>query len=205
MRRDRTGRRQVPWAKMIAGAVALAVLALVVSVLGRGRHVPDGPVPVVWNQQACAHCRMAVGEPAHAAQLITTGGDVLFFDDPGCLLSYVDEHQGKAGSPSVPSLPSIGRPQRDAGSDLDQKPLRDLRSLGIHRIWFHDRASDRWIGAADVGFVTGATTPMGFGLAATDRTTPGALTLEQARQRVAGAGAAAAAVSDARPVLGQVP
>ena len=145
-------RRRWPWARLIAGAVALAVIALVVSVLSGGRTVPDGPQPVVWNQQACAHCRMAVGEPAYAAQLITTAGDVLFFDDPGCLMTYVEQHHP-----------------------------------AIHRIWFHDRAADRWLSAAAVGFVPGATTPMGFGLAATDRTTPGALSLDQARARVAGA------------------
>ena len=146
MRRER-GR---PWFRMIVAAVAIAVIALVVSVIARGREVPDGPQPVAWNQQACAHCRMLVGEPAHAAQLITAGGDVLFFDDPGCLMTYLDQH-----------------------------------AVAIHRLWFHDRASERWLGADAAGFVPGATTPMGFGLAATDRTTPGALTLEQARRRVA--------------------
>ncbi len=144
-----TAPRRWPWGRMIAGALALAVIALVVSVLRGGRRVPDGPEPVVWNQQACAHCRMAVGEPAHAAQLITTAGDVRFFDDPGCLLQYVDQHQ-----PSV------------------------------HRIWFHEHDGDRWLAAADVGFVPVPTTPMGFGLGATHRTAPGALSLDEARARV---------------------
>jgi hypothetical protein len=36
---------------------------------------------------------MLVGEPAHAAQLITADGDVLVFDDPGCALRYVDERK----------------------------------------------------------------------------------------------------------------
>ena len=154
------------WSRLIGAVVALALTALVVSVLARGRALPDQPQPVAWNRQSCAHCRMLVGEPAHAAQLITGGGDVLFFDDPGCLLTYLDE-----------------------------------RAPAVHRMWFHDRASERWLGPADVGFVAGATTPMGFGLAATDRTTAGALTLEQARRHVA----AARAMTDAGPGPGDPP
>lgn len=139
--------------------LALVVLGLGAVLVLRGKSIPDGPEPVAWNRQSCAHCRMAVGEPAHAAQLITTAGDVLFFDDPGCLLRYVDEHHP-----------------------------------AVHRIWFHHAGEDRWLAADDTGFVTGATTPMGFGLAATERTTPGAIGLDQARQVVAGAGSARADV-----------
>lgn len=50
---------------------------------------PEGPVPIVWDREACAECRMLVGEPKFAAQLQTREGDVLNFDDPGCLLRYV--------------------------------------------------------------------------------------------------------------------
>ena len=63
MRRDR-----FPWGRVIGGLLALAVIAIVVSVVTRGRALPDQPQPVAWNDQACAHCRMAVGEPAHVEQ-----------------------------------------------------------------------------------------------------------------------------------------
>jgi hypothetical protein len=135
------------WGRVLGGVLVLAVIAVVVSVLARGRALPDRPQPVAWNQQACAHCRMAVGEPAHAAQLVTTGGDVLFFDDPGCLLRYLDE-----------------------------------RAPHVHRIWFHHGADDRWLTDDEVGFLPGASTPMGFGLATTDRSTAGALDLAAARR-----------------------
>jgi hypothetical protein len=46
-------------------------------------------VPVAWDREACAHCRMHVGEKAFAAQLQLEGGQVLNFDDPGCLFAYV--------------------------------------------------------------------------------------------------------------------
>lgn len=50
------------------------------------------------------------------------------------------------------------------------------------RIWFHDRSADRWIPGDAVAFSDGATTPMGYGLAASPRGTAGAtIGLAQAR------------------------
>ena len=51
-------------------------------------RLPSGPVPIIWDKEACAHCHMHVGEPRFAAQLQTKQGDILNFDDPGCLLQY---------------------------------------------------------------------------------------------------------------------
>ena len=52
------------------------------------------------------------------------------------------------------------------------------------RLWFHHPSDDRWLGADEVGFAQGATTPMGFGLTATERR-PGLLDLAGARAVVA--------------------
>lgn len=91
--------REFPWRAALGLAAGVALAALVIAMVMRGRPVPDGPVEVVWNQQPCAHCRMLVGEPPHAAQLVTLDGDVLVFDDPGCLIHYLDDH-----SPAVHRL-----------------------------------------------------------------------------------------------------
>ena len=55
------------------------------------QRLPSGPVDIVWDKEACAHCHMHVGEPRFAAQLQTQEGDILNFDDPGCLLRYQAE------------------------------------------------------------------------------------------------------------------
>lgn len=68
----------------------VALFGLVVALgwfLVRAEAMPEGPQPVVWGKQACAFCRMHVSEPAFAAQLHTAAGEVLHFDDPGCLFS----------------------------------------------------------------------------------------------------------------------
>jgi copper chaperone NosL len=61
---------------LLAAAVLLALLAC----------APDGPADVAWDRVACAHCRMLVSDPRFAAQLQLEDGEVLHFDDPGCLL-----------------------------------------------------------------------------------------------------------------------
>jgi copper chaperone NosL len=134
---------------LVALAAVTAVGALVAALIMRGRPLPSGPVEIVWNRAPCAHCRMLVGEPAFAAQLVTRSGDVMAFDDPGCLLRYLD----------------------------DQHP-------DVHRIWFHDSTSDRWLSPEEVGFVPGAATPMNFGLAAVPAGSPGAVSLADARKRL---------------------
>jgi copper chaperone NosL len=76
--------------KILIALVALGGLAFA---LHRAAQAPDGPQPIAWDHEACAHCAMLVGEPAYAAQLVDEDGHVLDFDDPGCLLAYRADHQ----------------------------------------------------------------------------------------------------------------
>jgi len=153
---------EAPLRRLITPLALAAAVALIALVIHRAGRLPDGPEPVAWNAATCAHCHMLVGDPDHAAQLITTDGEVLDFDDPGCLLRYLAE-----------------------------------RTPSVHRLWFHRYGEARWLAADAVGFTPGAATPMGFGLVAVDRSTPGALTLDQARAQIAQR--AAAAPPGARP------
>ena len=52
----------------------------------------DAPLTPAWGKQRCGHCSMIVGDERFAAQAIDQRGDRLFFDDVGCLASYVHEH-----------------------------------------------------------------------------------------------------------------
>jgi hypothetical protein len=70
-----------------------AVIGLVAWQVSQGQRLPEGPVAVAWEKEACAHCHMQVSEKHFAAQLQTAGGDVLNFDDPGCFLSYVEDER----------------------------------------------------------------------------------------------------------------
>lgn len=76
--------------------IGLAAIVLVVAALVRcGTRLPDSVQPIAWSSEACAHCHMLIGDPAFAAQVITTDGDVLSFDDPGCAARYLRQHRGK--------------------------------------------------------------------------------------------------------------
>jgi copper chaperone NosL len=63
-------------------------LCLLFVIVACGR-TGSGPVAIVYDKEACAHCHMLIGDPRYAAQLVTEAGDVVDFDDPGCLLRYV--------------------------------------------------------------------------------------------------------------------
>ena len=75
--------------KLIGLGVLAVLTAVVVMVVSGGSKVPDGPVPIAWDREPCAHCHMQIGEPRHAVQLITTEGRVFSFDDVGCAIEYI--------------------------------------------------------------------------------------------------------------------
>jgi hypothetical protein len=67
----------------------LAVLAFALHACGP----PEGPQPIAWDREPCAHCRMLISDPAFAAQLHTADGTVESFDDPGCLFARIEARQ----------------------------------------------------------------------------------------------------------------
>lgn len=76
--------------KLLIAAVALALIASLI--VRCGTRLPDEVQPIAWNAETCAHCRMSIGDPAFAAQVITDDGEVLSFDDPGCAARYLRTH-----------------------------------------------------------------------------------------------------------------
>jgi copper chaperone NosL len=78
--------------KLLVAIVALAASALLI--VRWGTRLPDEVQPIAWNEAACGHCHMLIGDPAFAAQVITDDGEVVSFDDPGCAARYLREHEG---------------------------------------------------------------------------------------------------------------
>lgn len=124
-----------------SASLAVAALAALAAVALRLAAPSEGPAPVAWDRVACAHCRMLVSDPRFAAQLRLEDGELLYFDDPGCLL--------------------LGRA---------------AESRRVVAAWFHDSSSERWLPEAEAAFVSGASTPMGYGYAVVPKGgAPGAL------------------------------
>ena len=134
---------------LAAAALAIVAVAVIGWMVRQGQAPPRSVRPVIWDQQTCEHCKMAISEPAFAAQLQTEDGRVFDFDDPGCLFRY----QGR------------------------QRPE-------VHALYFHAMEGDAWLSRDEVAFATGVHSPMGHGLGAVRRGTPGALSYEEAVARV---------------------
>lgn len=70
--------------------LAILCIVVVVAIVRAGAsELPTEVQPIAWNAETCAHCRMLIGDPAFAAQVITSDGDVLSFDDPACAARYI--------------------------------------------------------------------------------------------------------------------
>jgi len=141
-------------AATLAVAAVLAGFAAVAGVVAwqvrEGQTLPDAPVAVMWEKEACAHCHMHLSQVQFAVQLQTPDGAVLNFDDPGCYFLYLQ----------------------------DEQP-------GIREVWFHHSREDRWLRRSEARFVAAAATPMNLGLATVGRGEAGAMSYEEARERMA--------------------
>jgi hypothetical protein len=76
--------------RAVLAAALVAAAGAFVGVVVRSQARPEGPVPIVYDKEACTHCHMQVGDPRLAAQAQLADGTVLDFDDPGCLLAWLD-------------------------------------------------------------------------------------------------------------------
>ena len=47
------------------------------------------PRPIVYGSDQCAHCHMTIADPRYTAELVTTTGKVIVFDDIGCLSAFL--------------------------------------------------------------------------------------------------------------------
>lgn len=83
-------RRRFPAGAVLA-AVVVAAAGAFVGLVVRSQARPEGPVPIVFDKEACAHCHMQIGDPRLAAQAQLQDGSVLNFDDPGCLLVWLEQ------------------------------------------------------------------------------------------------------------------
>ena len=66
----------------------LALLALLTGCAGGAAK----PAVLDTRTDACGACRMAVSDRRFAAQLVAPGDEPVFFDDVGCLASYLTQH-----------------------------------------------------------------------------------------------------------------
>lgn len=73
----------------------LSLSLMLAAVLGCDPAAMEATEPV-WGKQPCEHCAMLLSERDHGAQLVTTDGERLYFDDLGCMVAWTLEHPARA-------------------------------------------------------------------------------------------------------------
>lgn len=51
----------------------------------------SGPVPLKWGEESCRHCHMTLADRRFGAEIITTHGRALAYDDAGCAAEAIAE------------------------------------------------------------------------------------------------------------------
>jgi copper chaperone NosL len=72
----------------------LCLLFLAAGTLGCKQGKPK-PVDIVWNEDSCVECRMAVSDRKFGCEIVSADGTSQAFDDIGCMVLWV----GKNGIP----------------------------------------------------------------------------------------------------------
>ena len=86
------------------------------------------PRPIAYGTDQCAHCHMTLVDPRFAAELVTTTGKVLVFDDIGCMSRFI-----AGGTVAVGDIHSTWAQDYLApGTFLRTSQLHFVRSTAFH-------------------------------------------------------------------------
>lgn len=156
------------------GLTLTPLAAAVLSACGdEGGPWPAGMLPIKWDRDPCARCKMIISDRRFAAQV--RGGplqEAFKFDDIGCAMSWCDE----------------------------KHKVHPWINDAATRFWVADAASQgqRWLDARQAHYVAGARSPMGYDLLAQAHASPGSLDYSAMGQQVAQAWPANCRPSDAQ-------
>lgn len=121
----------------------------------------------------------AIGYAVFAATAVTDGPADIVFDKAACAACGMH-----VGEPAFAAQVNTTDGRTHAFDDPGCLFLwLDENHPEIRSVWFHHHRERRWISRDLVAFVAVDKSPMGFGLAAVDANTPGAIGLDDARRR----------------------
>jgi copper chaperone NosL len=80
-------------------------------------HRPPRPVELEATDM-CAQCKMAISEKRYAAEIVDRDGNVIKFDNVGCMARYASAHDLKAQAAAWFVMDSDGREWLDARQAL---------------------------------------------------------------------------------------
>ncbi len=115
----------------------------------------QSPREINFERDECQHCLMGLAEKNYSAQSVNIHGEVIWFDDLGCLISYMDS------------------------SDWEKFGGDEAVS------YIADSQTGEWLNVNDAWFTFGDHTPMGYGYSAHKIKTDSSYNFETTRQRIA--------------------
>ncbi len=117
---------------------------------------PDySPRKINFDRDVCAMCKMGLTDQKYSVQAINKYGEVMWFDDIGCLFEMM----------------KTGKWKKFAKDSV--------------KIWIGDAETGKWIDATKAYYRFGDRTPMGYGYGALEKNIGDSLfTFEQVRQRI---------------------
>jgi copper chaperone NosL len=125
--------------------------------LGACKHETDySPREINYDRDICAQCLMGIAEQPWAVQAINAHGEVLWFDDIGCLNEYMKGD--------------------------DWKKFTEGKKV---QIWVGDSEHEgKWLDAKKAYYTFGKHTPMGYGYSAVAEKRDSTYTFEEVLKRI---------------------
>lgn len=146
---------------LVSAGLALTPLAsaLLAACGDDGGPWPEGMLPIKWDRDACARCKMVISDRRFAAQV--RGGpraEAFKFDDIGCAVSWCH----------------------------DKRKEKPWTADAATRIWVAESRSDgrQWLDARRAHFIAGPRSPMGYDLLAVAAPQPGSVDFDAMSSKV---------------------
>lgn len=134
----------------LIGAMSLTVLMFSCS-----RQTDYSPRKINYERDICAQCLMGIADSLWAVQSINSLGDVLWFDDIGCLFEYMRTDNWK--------------------KFVNHQKVQ---------IWVGNTQNGGWIDAKKAYYNFGKHTPMGYGYSAVEKPNDSTFTFSQVQKRI---------------------
>ncbi|MCK9292046.1 MAG: hypothetical protein WCR58_01180 [Bacteroidales bacterium] len=129
-------------------------VTLLTSLLSCQRNIDQSPREINFDRDICVLCLMGLADQKYSAQSINSMGEVLWYDDLGCLIFYMDSPDWE---------------KYDHGNTVS---------------YIADSQTGEWLRVEEAWYTYGDHTPMGYGYAAHKHKSDSAFDYATTRQRI---------------------
>ena len=132
----------------------IAISVILFSIVSCNYEVDQSPRELNWDRDICVNCLMGMADQKYSVQSINMHGEVLWYDDLGCLIEYM-------GSP-------------------DWEKYEGENAIS----WIGDCETGEWLDVKKAWYRYGDRTPMGYGYGALKNQGDSTYNFEETVQRI---------------------